>query len=47
MLLEGNKQKGITKNIPEGVKYLRNDYIFQLLWTTGKIDIRLAVNAEL
>lgn len=23
MLLEGNKQKGITKNIPEGVKYLR------------------------
>ncbi len=22
MLLEGNKQKGITKNIPEGVKYL-------------------------
>ena len=23
MLLDGNKQKGITKNIPEGVKYLR------------------------
>ena len=23
MLLNGNKQKGITKNIPEGVKYLR------------------------
>lgn len=23
MLLEGNKQKGITKSIPEGVKYLR------------------------
>ena len=23
MLLSGNKQKGITKNIPEGVKYLR------------------------
>ena len=23
MLLEGNKQKGVTKNIPEGVKYLR------------------------
>lgn len=23
MLLEGNKQKGITKNIPKGVKYLR------------------------